>query len=384
MECKGVGGLLLLLCLGRAAAWEPPAQAVGQRQEQRREEAQGSTRFPLLRGDAFQLASKSKWCRQSWEGEPCDGLGPCICPQPWPRLFLEVDPKSRQQSPPMRDEAAEDRRGDGGHRCQVDRMASANETEFHCRKVQVLRGDESTQGREAGNAGGAGASPGRPAGCLHTPSWRRHLGEDMEIEEIPDEAQKEWDELLVDAERNEDVVSRINGALLGRELLEILTAHRARKAAAVETGDAITPCLTPSASPASPAAMTADQTKKGPTVTTFRTRLTSHRVSHLPAPDLLGHPRRSQSTDKPSGMARPSWFARARSSIFTLTVPGILHVFALSIFLAYQGTWALFGACGDCTHGHEHASSWVPEGPPLHWSTSRLLSPLLLCGLHRP
>ena len=123
----------------------------------------------------------------------------------------------------------------------------------------------------------------------------------MEIEEIPDEAQKEWDELLVDAVRNEDV-------------------------AAVETGDAITPCLTPSASPASPAAMTADQTKKGPTVTTFRTRLTSHRVSHLPAPDLLGHPRRSQSTDKPSGMARPSWFARARSSIFTLTVPGILYV----------------------------------------------------------
>ena len=37
----------------------------------------------------------------------------------------------------------------------------------------------------------------------------------MEIEEIPDEAQKEWDELLVDAVRNEDV-------------------------AAVETGDAIT------------------------------------------------------------------------------------------------------------------------------------------------
>ena len=66
----------------------------------------------------------------------------------------------------------------------------------------------------------------------------RPPADEMEIETVPEEAQRDWTALLEDAEKQEDVASKVSG-VMGRntrgaaarqELLEILEAHRAAKA----------------------------------------------------------------------------------------------------------------------------------------------------------
>eukprot|EP00439_Symbiodinium_sp_Y106_P066616 s1955_g10.t2 len=116
------------------------------------------------------------------------------------------------------------------------------------------------------------------------------MQEDMEIEEIPDEAQKEWDELLVDAVRNEDV-------------------------AAVETGDAITPGHGPSLEH----------------VGTARMAMNTHLRGCLRAPPALVNEQIAIAT-------APLWFAQ------TLT-----YLHHASVTIHYDCQVAGFAANGDTT-----------------------------------
>ena len=52
------------------------------------------------------------------------------------------------------------------------------------------------------------------------------------------------------------------------------------------------------------------------------------------------------------------------NSTSALMAHGTQQGFALAIFLVYQGAWAIFGVCGDSTHGHEPTSPWLVEGLP--------------------